>query len=336
MQKIEDQTVAAIQKADSAAVPAKAAYGTAEDSSLMRDSREPYVFDGVLRVLRFTEANSNKPVGILVQWNNHPEAMESQNTEITCDFPWATIAALEKRYNCPIAYFTGVVGGLMAPKHEITDPDTGKELRSGTWEYTEVYGKMVATLAEKAINSAEPIHLTPMSVSSKQIAIPLANFRFHMAWSIQLLPRDAHEWLGDGLSIGPVLPRKGAKKGAKGALLSEVAYLKLGDLHVAAIPGEIYPELVYDKVQDPVDPNADFPDAPKEPSIVKTLPGDKIMIFGLANDEVGYIIPKRQWDAKAPYAYGRKSDQYGEENSVGPDTAPIIMNGLKAAVEEGK
>ena len=26
------------------------------------------------------------------------------------------------------------------------------------------------------------------------------------------------------------------------------------------------------------------------------------MIVGLANDEIGYIIPKRQWDEKAPFA----------------------------------
>ena len=48
------------------------------------------------------------------------------------------------------------------------------------------------------------------------------------------------------------------------------------------------------------------------------------MIIGLGNDEIGYIMPKRQWDAKAPFCYGRKKDQYGEENSVGPDTGPIF------------
>ena len=48
------------------------------------------------------------------------------------------------------------------------------------------------------------------------------------------------------------------------------------------------------------------------------------MIVGLGNDELGYIIPKRQWDDKAPYCYGLKQAQYGEENSLGPETAPIL------------
>ena len=49
------------------------------------------------------------------------------------------------------------------------------------------------------------------------------------------------------------------------------------------------------------------------------------MLFGLANDEIGYIIPRRQWDQNPPFAYGRDSSQYGEMNSCGPETAVIVM-----------
>jgi hypothetical protein len=56
------------------------------------------------------------------------------------------------------------------------------------------------------------------------------------------------------------------------------------------------------------------------------------LIVGLANDEVGYIIPKRQWDEKPPYCYGRSKPQYGEENSVGPDAAPVLCNAFRDLV----
>ena len=56
------------------------------------------------------------------------------------------------------------------------------------------------------------------------------------------------------------------------------------------------------------------------------------MLIGLANDEVGYIIPKRQWDEKPPYCYGRKSDQYGEVNSLGAETAPLLCEAFKELV----
>ncbi|MFK7922047.1 MAG: hypothetical protein AB8H47_08825 [Bacteroidia bacterium] len=48
------------------------------------------------------------------------------------------------------------------------------------------------------------------------------------------------------------------------------------------------------------------------------------MIFGLANDLIGDIIPRSEWDQEALYIYGYESDSYGKINSVGPETAGII------------
>ena len=64
------------------------------------------------------------------------------------------------------------------------------------------------------------------------------------------------------------------------------------------------------------------------------MPSDKWLLVGLANDELGYIIPKRQWDKSAPYAYGKDGGQYGEVNSCSPEVAPIIMQALKLRIEE--
>jgi len=76
----------------------------------------------------------------------------------------------------------------------------------------------------------------------------------------------------------------------------------LADKFLAAIPGEISPELVYGQFQDPADPAADFPDAPLEPHVSELVTCKHRFLLGLANDETGYLIPRRQWDAKAPYA----------------------------------
>jgi hypothetical protein len=120
------------------------------------------------------------------------------------------------------------------------------------------------------------------------------------------------------------------------AVKTEVGYLKLGDLEAAVIPGEIYPELVLGKVQDPVDPGADFPMAAIEPDIYGQLKGKHKMLIGLGNDEIGYIIPKRQWDEKAPFCYGLTKAQYGEGNSVGPETAPILCEAFRDLVKGKK
>ncbi len=97
-------------------------------------------------------------------------------------------------------------------------------------------------------------------------------------------------------------------------------------------PGEIYPELVLDKVEDPAVPAPTSPTLPIEPAIYKQLNGPYRMLIGLANDEIGYIIPKRQWDEKPPFCYGRKQAQYGEGNSLGPDTAPLVCEAFRKLV----
>lgn len=333
MDHLVAQTVKAIGEADAAAVPVDATYGTAADKALLRDSREPYIFDDIIRVLSFKRKDNGKLAGIFVQWNNHPETMGGSNTVVTADFPGVTVAELKKKYNCPVAYFTGPVGGLMAPPRDVMKNSAGEPLREGDFEFCRIYGEEVAKLATKAIDAAEPISLTGFTTSAKAISVPLANPLYQAARMLGVLKRSGHIWTGNPEEVGAPLTGKNSK-GNKPAAETEVAYVRLGDLHIACIPGEIYPESVYGKIQDPIDPNADFQDAPKEKSIVELLPGKKILVIGLANDEVGYIVPKRQWDEKKPFAYGRDSDQYGEENSLGPETAPILYGALERRVQE--
>ena len=61
-------------------------------------------------------------------------------------------------------------------------------------------------------------------------------------------------------------------------------------LEIALIPGELYPELSLGGVERYA--GADFPDAPVEPAIKAQMKAKYRMLFGLADDEIGYIIPK--------------------------------------------
>jgi hypothetical protein len=77
------------------------------------------------------------------------------------------------------------------------------------------------------------------------------------------------------------------------------------------------------------DPGADFPDAPEEKAIKRLMTAPVRMLFGLANDEIGYIIPKAQWDEKPPFTFGAQKRWYGEVNSVGPEAAPLIASAFQ-------
>jgi hypothetical protein len=100
---------------------------------------------------------------------------------------------------------------------------------------------------------------------------------------------------------------------------------------IATVPGEIYPELVNGGITRY--PGADYPDAPFEPAIRPHLKSRFQFIFGLANDELGYIIPKAEFDDQPPWLLNREHRWYGEINSAGPDIAGAVTKALVALID---
>jgi|SRR5579875_435204 hypothetical protein len=335
--EVEKQIIAAVQAADAGRKAVRVRIGSAHAPELLHDGREPYVKHDELVALEFRD-REDKRAGIIVQWNCHPETLGGKNTLISADFVGVTVKTLCEKYHCPVVYFTGTVGGLMTSLNVEIKSAAGKTLDDGTFEKTERYGELLAEVAEHALKAAQPVKLTPLQAQRRLVFLPLDNKLYLLARQLGVVQREAFLWSGDLYKAEPApppLPQKGERKGGADkplCLRSEIAWLRLGDLDIAAIPGEIYPELVLGKVQDPTDPGADFPDAPIEPAIYKQLRGPYRMLIGLAGDEIGYIIPKRQWDEKAPFCYGRKKAQYGEVNSLGANTAPLLCRAFQELV----
>ncbi len=330
LKRVEDGAAKAVQLADKARKPAAAKIGTAKGPELLHDGRLPVVKHDDLVAIRFDAPDTGRPVGILVQWNCHPETLESHNTEVSADFVHATVKYLADAHKCPVAYFTGTVGGLMTSLHVEVKDEAGRPLKDGSFEKTERYGRLVGELADRALKAAGPVALTPFEVRTRPALVPMDNPLYKLGWQSGVLKRAIYAWDGNP-TPKEFAEVKDVTKPV--AVRTEIGYLKLGELEVAAIPGEIYPELVLGKVQDPPDPGADFPHAPVEPAVYAQLKGKHRMLIGLANDELGYFIPKRQWDEKPLFCYGLKKAQYGEINSVGPETAPIICGVFRDLVK---
>lgn len=329
---IINRTVKAIEEAEQKLAPAAAAYGAADDEALVGDSRLPIVKDPTLRLLAFRDTGERKKLtGLIVQWNSHPEALGSKNTQITADFCAATVAKLTKEHGCPVVYFSGALGGLMAPPKGVIKDAGGNELHEGDFAYSDKYGEAVADLATKAIVAAEPCRLTPLAVSSVQPLVPVENNLYRAGRALGVLRRKAYAWTGDPYKIGESIEK--APDDAQMAIQTEVAVLRLGEIPVACIPGELYPELVYGKFPTAAEPGVDHPEAALEPHVTSIIPDKRWLLIGLANDEIGYIIPRRQWDSLPPFAYGRATSQYGEINSCGSGVTPVIMAALQKAFE---
>jgi len=345
LKTIDERIVEAVKAADAASRPVRARLGTARAPQLLHDAREPIVKHDELVALEFRPADApltlpspppggegrvrgDKVQGLVVQWNCHPETLDSKNTQLSADFVGCTVKALKQKYDCPVVYLTGTVGGLMTSLHVEVRNARGEALADGTFEKTERYGQLLADEVSKALQAARPVALTPIRVRQRLVYLPVENKLYQLARQLGVVPREVFAWKGNPDSADPVA--NPAPPNQAVCLRTELAWLRLGDLDIAAIPGEIYPELILDKVQDPPDPGADFPNAPIEPAIYKQLRGPHRMVIGLANDEIGYIIPKRQWDEKPPFCYGRTKAQYGEVNSLGPDTAPLLCKAFQA------
>jgi len=326
---VVERTVKAVRAAEGKLSPAAAKYGTVREPRLLRDSRLPKVLDDVLRVvvIESTGGNSAKPLGLIVQWNCHPEALGSRNTALTADFVASAVAELERRYACPVVYVSGALGGLLAPPGGLYRDAAGKPVPGSTFEYAELYGRDVAAAAARAVDAASPLQLAPIMAITEQIYVPVENPIYQMAQTLGVLRRECFLWTGDPRRRGKV--PEGDERKRSAALETEVGVLRLGELSVACLPGELYPELVYGQVQNPVDPGADFPDAAVETPVTKSLPQERLLIVGLANDEIGYLIPKRQWDQRPPFCYGRRDAQYGEINSCSCDAAMIVLESLR-------
>ena len=316
---VEKKAVEAVKAAEKAARPVSARIGSVKAAGLLHDSRKPIVLHDDLVVLVLE--SKGKPAGLVVQWNCHPETLDSKNKKLSADFVGYAVAALRKRYRCPVVYLTGTVGGLMTSLHADIRSEKGEKLADGTFEKTARYGELLALAAAKAEKAAKPATLSPIVARRRSVHLPLDNAVYVVAKQFGVLDREAFLWKDGKAGADPVAevdPRR------RHAIRTEVAHVRLGDLGIACIPGEIYPELVLGKVADPAEKGADFPDAAIEPGIYAQMRAKHKMLVGLANDEIGYILPKRQWDEKPPYCYGAKKRPYGEANSLGPDTAPLL------------
>jgi hypothetical protein len=108
---------------------------------------------------------------------------------------------------------------------------------------------------------------------------------------------------------------------------SEVALVRIGELWIACVPGELYPEIAIGGIENP--PGADYRVSPVEtPPLRSAMRGRVNMMVNLANDALGYLIPRSEWDEDAPWIYGNSEASYGEIVSAGPDAARTVHRAL--------
>lgn len=82
----------------------------------------------------------------------------------------------------------------------------------------------------------------------------------------------------------------------RGRVVTDMIYIQLGEAQIVTLPGELLPEMSYE--------------------VLERMTGFPRILVGLANDELGYMIP--------PYDF--RDDEYEETMSQGPATSLIIRD----------
>jgi len=331
--EVRSKAVDAIAEAWRARRSAEIFVGASSAPGLAKDTRLPELTDDAVLVMGLRGRADGHPIATLVNWNSHPSIAGKENADLSADFPRGTVALMEREWGGVCIYTSGALGGQIGSgRVKITDPLTG-EAPSTRARRAELVGEKLGGIALAALREAEGRGAAPAStirVRQRDIMVPLDSVRFVTGLSIGLIhPRRL--WSNDGKSEGLLpseLPDPTSLRPGLFSLRSEVAVIDIGPARWALVPGELYPELSLGRFQEPQDTGADFQGAEREFAL---RPGSDLPVFiiGLANDELGYIIPRSQWDSEPPYAYGLEEPQYGEMNSAGPQTAPIVMRAFE-------
>ncbi|MDQ3006396.1 MAG: neutral/alkaline non-lysosomal ceramidase N-terminal domain-containing protein [Chloroflexota bacterium] len=166
------------------------------------------------------------------------------------------------------------------------------DVKDHSFAEAESMGEKLAKEGLQALEKVNSNQLSIINIQKKEIKAKLTNILYKIAFRRNLLPdtRDKN-----------------------GYLTTEVNLIKIGLLWLATVPGELFPKLGLSLKAQLLEAGAGVAG-----------------IVGLANDELGYILPVE--DFKYPWNPFNPGKHYEETNSIGRDITPKVMNALKEMI----
>lgn len=313
-----------------------------------RDTRDPFIHDDEMPVMRVEAADSGEILGTIVNWGTHPEALSDENLLISSDFPHYLRQTVEDGL-APLGahpgidglggvtvYFSGAVGGLTTPLGDINatyrDGTPAQGEGKDVWDKTQAVGEGLGLLAIDALLDAQADPDPSVSFVTREFIVPVVNRQFHVAFfGANVFDRPFYNFRGESEGQFCLFSDDNFPW-----VLTQIAIVRVGQATFFTVPGEIFPESVvgfddsYSFGKDRLDPgNENPPDMsaiPTEAPLKRIMPGRTVFLLGLGNDELGYFVPPYDFelDATQPWFDQAPGDHYEETNSVGPDILPLV------------
>lgn len=293
-------------------------YGTVEVPDMQEDIRTPEVYSKTLTRLRFVPCDGSREI-YFINFASHSESLQGCNSLVSADFPCYLRERIRENTGAETIYGVGAIGGMISMKIENEDV-LRKENR--LLESTRNIG---FRLADYAMSITEEKELKPrISYIKHEFYCAVENPVLTIACQFGLLNADKY-----------LLPYSD-----KNALKTEISYYEIDDLKILMLPCELFPELAYGGYLTEDESATGAPAEINPVPLCEIAGDDKLLVFGLANDELGYVIPPNDFmlNENAPYL-DRAVDRfnrrhYEETNSMGPETAATIADAFTYVMDK--
>lgn len=322
-------------------VRAEAGRGELDPRGLCRDSRDPQVLDPDLSVLRLT-GTDGKAVATVVNWSCHAEVLGRFNRLLTADYPGPLCERVEEKTGGACVFLNGMIGGLMTP-----------DSRAENFYESYRIGAAVADAALKLKTAAAPAR--KLAYHSEIVRVPVENSRYRLflpglTFGHRLMDKDGN--LLPGRKAWTLAFRQlvlGLTEKTEPWVETEVSVLDIGPARLLGLPAEPFPELAiggYDgkytfgrPLITPGNPNPpDVSKAPKGPYLRDLIKAPAPMTVGLANDELGYLVPNYDFKVTPTKSMLPRlpGHHYEETNSIGPSSTQIVVDAAVRLLKETK
>ena len=319
MESLKVKTAQAITAAYDARKDGKLYLGTAEDTGLLSDTRQPVDYDATLTRLRFDPTDGSDDTYI-VNFACHAECLGARTTVVSADFPaYMEKEIVEKTGGANVVFVNGAIGGLVTCERL---DDVLRNFELGL-EYVKEFGKDVGELVMSVGNEAE---ISPLiNIKSEAVEVKCDNIALLLVRILGVLNNDISKDENGDISI-----------------ISEVSYMELGNgqIGVFMIPGELSPELESGNFLT-ADNSANGTAVDYKP--LREMSGcTHKFVIGLCNDEIGYIIPENDFYLHEWFPYFNTTvdesgrNHYEETNSTGPETAGTLLTAMDELISSAK
>lgn len=269
-------------------------YSSKACPSMFYDGRNPYSIDNKIHLFRFVPNADGKKEIYITNFGAHPINLGWSNTEISGDFPYYIEKEVTTEKNADFIFIQGAIGGAihadMGPQNGIPEDLTSYEKMK---EYSNIVADILYELAEKG-EAVKPI----LNVRHAQVDFEVNNFIFLLVASADLC------------NVTPF------KEDGKVYLSSEIGYVEIGKkIKIIEAPGEALPELIYGGFYS-ADEACNGTEYPYEGIATCFNEDDEVLVFGLCNDAVGYIVPDNDYSSSGDEGHYEETVSTGSKSAT--------------------